>query len=108
MVRERVIVRIEDTGQAARVEESVATGYCDTIRDNLTHWIAVEEDILDSYSHPALELQAQAGKSLAEMADESRKTIATLHGLLKSFESLQAQRTTRVKLLNELSDKSKI
>jgi hypothetical protein len=47
--KERVIIDFKNLGDAAKVEETVKTGYCDTIEDNLNTWAAVEEDMIESY-----------------------------------------------------------
>ena len=102
MTRERVIVDIEGLEEAAKVEETVNTGYCDTIRDNLAHWIAVEEDIVDSYARLAENLGSKSGKSLGNLIADSKDTLSTLRELLNSFESLSQRRTSRIQAIRDL------
>jgi hypothetical protein len=102
LTRERVIIDIEDLEQAAKVEETVNTGYCDTIRDNLAHWIAVEEDIVDSYSRLVGRAGNKYGKSLENLIADSKDTLCTLRELLDSFESLSQRRTSRIQAIRNL------
>ena len=102
MTRERVIIDIEGLEQAAKVEETVNTGYCDTIRDNLAHWIAVEEDIVDSYARLAENVGSESGKSLKNLIADSKDTLSTLRELLNSFDSLGRRRTSRIQAIRDL------
>lgn len=101
MTRDRVITDIEGLEEAAKVEEAVNTGYCDTIKDNLTHWIAVEEDIVDSYSRMAKAGDNHA-KPLEGLIADSKDTLTTLKGLMNSFESLSKRRAKRIKAIRDL------
>ena len=102
MTRERVIIDIEGLEQAAKVEETVNTGYCDTIKDNLAHWIAVEEDIVDSYASLAAKAGGKSGQGLQSLIADSKDTLSTLRDLLNSFESLSQRRTSRIKAIRDL------
>ena len=102
MTRERVIIDIEGLEQAAKVEETVNTGYCDTIKDNLAHWIAVEEDIVDSYARLAAKAGGKSGQGLQSLIADSKDTLSTLRDLLNSFDSLSQRRTSRIKAIRDL------
>ena len=103
MKRDRIIRDIEGLEQATKVEETVNTGYCDTIKDNLAHWIAVEEDIVDSYSRMAAEAGDRYGKRLEGLVADSKETLSTLKGLMDSFESLSQRRASRIQAIRELA-----
>ncbi len=102
LTRERVIVDIEEFEQAAKVEEMVNTGYCDTIKDNLVHWIAVEEDIVDSYARLAGKAGDKTGKGLENLVTDSKETLFMLRELLNSFESLSQRRASRIRAIRDL------
>lgn len=48
--RDRVIKDIESLDQAIKAEKDVESGYHGTIDENISYWIAVEEDIVESYT----------------------------------------------------------
>jgi len=102
LTRERIIVDIEGLEQAAKVEETVKSGYCDTIQDDLTYWIAAEEDIVDSYTRLAGSGAPESVKSLQDLIADSKDTVSELRELLKSFESLGRRRTSRISRIREL------
>ncbi len=107
MSRERVIVEIENLEQAFKVEQTIKTGYCDTIVDNLTQWIAVEEDLANSYRDLAVKSQPQELKgALSGLEEESRQNIALLHSLLRSTEEFGEARIRREKMLEHLMKSS--
>jgi ABC-type transporter Mla subunit MlaD len=101
--RERVIIDIKTLDDAAKVEETVKTGYCDTIKDNLNVWIAVEEDIIDSYGSLSKKVGPKSDRALQEFATESKETLNKLRELLKSFEALGQQRENRVQKIRDLN-----
>jgi bacterioferritin (cytochrome b1) len=100
--RERVIVEIENLGQAAKIEDTVKTGYCDTIKDNLVHWIAVEEDIIDSYQRMSEKVDPTIASRMKDFVRESEGNIATLRETLKSFEILGQQKMSRALMLRDM------
>lgn len=93
---------IEGLEQAAKVEETVKTGYCDTIEDNLTYWIASEEDIMDSYSRLAEKADTGLANTLEDLIMDSKSTVSDLRVLLKSFEALGRRRASRIAKIREL------
>jgi hypothetical protein len=105
MARERVIVEIHTLDQAARVEDTVRTGYIDVIKDNLVHWIAVEEDLADSYGRLA---QKHNNRGVVEglkgMSEECRANLGTLRAYLTKFEELGQARARRGQLLSDMED----
>ena len=104
--KERVIIDFKNLEDASKVEETVKTGYCDVIMDNLTTWAAVEEDIIDSYTGLANKADSRSGPALKELAEESRRTLRNLKELRESIQALSAQRTRRIQKLRELMSSS--
>lgn len=98
--RERLIVDVVDLRQAAKVEETISTGYCDVIAENLGNWIAVEEDLIDSYGRFPKEIQAKEG--FQALVAESGKNVSTLKELLRAVEGFRAQRVERISSLRAM------
>ena len=102
MTRERVIKDIRNLEDAAKIEETVKTGYCDTITENIEYWIAVEEDIVDSYTRLSKETGPGAAPQIKDLANESVETLDALRRLQKSFETLGQERLTRMQTIKKL------
>jgi hypothetical protein len=103
MGKERLIAELRNAEEAKRVEESVKTGYLETLIDNLTNWIGVEDDLADSYEGLASKAQTPAARAAYKrLCDESRKNIEQLTGLQSWFEGLDNARVQRLKLLASL------
>jgi len=60
--RERVIVEFEGAKEAKKVEETVKTGYVETAIESLIQWMAVEDDLADSYEELAKSASAAASQ----------------------------------------------
>ena len=104
MARERVIKEIGSLEDAAKVEETVKTGYCDDIADNIGLWIAVEEDIADSYRRLSRKLDPRVARKLDELSKNSGETLETLRKLQKSLEALTEERSRRIHTLREMKE----
>jgi len=105
MTRTRLLKEINSTEDARKVEETVKTGYAETTIENLTHWLAAEEDLVDSYGHLADSTDdAKKKTAFRKLQAESKANIARLAELLKSLEELDRARTERIGLLGGLSD----
>lgn len=102
--RERVIVEIENLDQALRVEETIKTGYCDPVAENLLSWIAAEEDLADSYEKLAEKSkdQKESRETLLLLREESKKTIKMILNLLDSTEELGAISDRRRETIQKL------
>jgi len=104
MGRERVLVEIENPDQALKLEETVRTGYCDPIAENLVAWIAVEEDLVSSYEKLSKKYpQPEIENAMKELGEESKNNIIVLHEILKSIEQLGQARDQRRHLLEKLA-----
>jgi hypothetical protein len=103
MPRSRVIVEFSSTGDAKKVEETVKTGYAETSIENLVQWIAVEEDLVDSYGKLAESAKDTASRdAFRKLREESSDNIKELSGILKSLEGLDRARINRIELLGGL------
>jgi ferritin-like metal-binding protein YciE len=106
MSRERIIVEIEGIDQALKVEETIRTGYCDPIAENLLAWMAAEEDISDSYESLASKSSdAETKQVLASLSSESKSNIKSLQQLLDTVEEFRAARDRRCAILEGLAQK---
>ncbi len=104
MSRERVIVEIRSVDQAIKVEETIRTGYCDPIAESLLAWIAVEEDLCDSYELlSAKNSNEESKETLDSLMRESRGNINSLQALLDIVEEFGAARDRRQAMLEKLS-----
>jgi ferritin-like metal-binding protein YciE len=108
MSRERIIVEIETLEQAEKVEETIKTGYCEPIAENLLAWIAAEEDIIDSYNKLSLKFadRAELKGAMEKLAEESKNNVVYLQRILDSIEELGAQRDRRLNVIQELLPKA--
>jgi hypothetical protein len=103
MSRERVIVDIETLEQALKVEQTIRTGYTNPMAENIVQWIAVEEDLANSYHKIAARSDSrQLMEALRELEEESRHNITLLQPVLESLERFAEERIRREKLIEHL------
>ncbi len=104
MNRERVIVDFDTFEQALKLEETVKSGYCDPIIENLLAWIAVEEDLSSSYEKLAKKFVDEKTKKVTEsLSQESAKNALSLHEIVKSVENYSEAREKRKEIIRELN-----
>jgi rubrerythrin len=103
MKRERVIVEFEGAKEAKKVEESVKTGYVETAIESLIQWMAVEDDLADSYEELAKSAKDPASqKVFRQLHEESKSVSSKLTGIVRSMEALDAEQVHRIELLGGL------
>jgi hypothetical protein len=103
MNRERVIVEIHNLGQALKVEDTIKTGYCDPIAENLLAWMAVEEDLASSYEGiSAASADRDSKEAMNLLAAESINNVKLLQNLLDTVEEFGAARERRKKTIEGL------
>ena len=74
----RIIKDIESIDQAIKAEENVEGGYHKTIDEYLTYWMAVEEDVVESYTRLAETMQnTNVRKTLGQLIEDSKMVIAS-------------------------------
>lgn len=102
--RERVIADIETVDQAAKAEKDVETGYHGAIDENITYWLAVEEDIIESYTKLMKNTDNKKIKNtLAKIIEDSKNHIRMLTSIKKSFNKIASDEQRHAKLLEGLS-----
>ena len=104
--RERIIKDIETVDQAIKAEKDVESGYHGVIEENLSYWLAVEEDIVDSYMKLAKKTRSKTIKStLNKIIKDSKRHILMLTSIRKSFSKIMADEQRHAAMLQELADK---
>lgn len=102
--RERIIRDIVTVDQAIKAEKDVESGYHGVIEENLTYWLAVEEDIIESYTKLAKQTNNKKIKTtLTNIIEDSKKHIRMLTSIRKSFTKIINDEQRHAKLLEELS-----
>lgn len=107
MERTRIIADIKTMEQAERVEESIKSGYVETIIENLVNWIAVEEDLSESYEKFANSLPTSEERETAnKISVLSSSDTDVLKKRLEEFEGLESEHRKRIQLVKKLVKRS--
>jgi hypothetical protein len=105
--RARIIVDIETMEQAERVEESIRTGYVESIMENLVNWIAVEEDLSESYEKFSKSLPSSEERETAnKIYVLSSSDADVLRKKLEEFEGLESEHKKRIQLVKRLAKRA--
>jgi bacterioferritin (cytochrome b1) len=103
-LKERIIHGIGNLSQAVKVESDVFSGYQRIVEENISYWLAAEEDMVDSYKRMLQQTSDEKTKStLAEIIEDSRKHIEALESIRESFRKILADAQRHVGMLQELS-----
>jgi rubrerythrin len=103
--RERIIKNIETVEQAVKAEKDVELGYHGVIEENISYWLAVEEDIVDSYTKLMKQTDSRKIKTtLTKIIEDSKNHIRILTSIKKSFNKIMTDEQRHAKLLQELAD----
>jgi rubrerythrin len=104
--RERIIKDIETVDQAVKAEKDVESGYHGVIEENISYWLAVEQDIIDSYAKLANQSEDKKVKStLTKIIEDSKNHIRMLTSIRKTFDKIMEDEERHAKLLQELADR---
>ena len=104
--RERIIKDVETLDQAVKAEKDVEAGYHGVIEENISYWLAVEEDIVESYTKLAKTSNNRKIKTtLTKIIEDSKNHIRTLTAIRKSFNKIMADEQRHAAMLQELADK---
>ena len=106
---ERIVPEIDSIDQAIKVEKDVLAGYQQIVDENIANWIAVEEDIIDSYTKMA----SQSGTvnlraTLNSLVEDSKEQIEVLRSIRENFRKIAADEVRHGKILEELIDTKSI
>ncbi|HKM51006.1 MAG TPA: hypothetical protein VJZ75_07485 [Candidatus Bathyarchaeia archaeon] len=101
--RERIINDIETVDQAIKAEKDVEIGYHGVVDENITYWLAVEEDIIESYNKLLKETDSKKIKTvLARIISDSENHVRILTSIKKSFDKVMRDEQHHAELLESL------
>src|SRR5208282_831327 len=87
--RERIINDIETVDQAVKAEKDVEIGYHGVVDENITYWLAVEEDIIESYNKLLKHTDNKKIKTVLErIIGDSENHVRILTSIKKSFNKI--------------------
>jgi len=93
--------------QGIKVELDVESGYHKVLDEHITYWIAVEEDVVDSYTR--LLEQASEGEvksQLAQIVEGTKNHIRSLESIKQSLSTIMSDTQQFAKLLQNLNKQS--
>jgi len=103
--RERIIKDIETVEQAVKAEKDVESGYHGIIDESIAYWLAVEEDIIESYTKLMKQTTNRKIKTtLTNIINDSKNHIRMLSSIKKAFAKIMADEKRHAKLLESLTD----
>ena len=103
--RERIIKDVETLDEAVKAEKDVESGYHGVIDENISYWLAVEEDIVESYTKLAKKSKNRKVKTtLNRIIDDSKNHIRMLTSIRKAFNKIMADEHRHAALLQELAE----
>lgn len=104
--RERIIRDIDTMDQAVKAEKDVESGYHGIIDENLSYWLAVEQDIIDSYTKLLKQSEDKKVKStLTQIIGDSKNHIRMLSSIRKTFDKIMEDEQRHATLLQALADR---
>ena len=103
--RERIIKDIETVDQAIKAEKDVEIGYHGVIDENIAYWLAVEEDIVESYTKLLKQSDNKRIKTtLTRIIEDSKNHIRILTSIKKSFTKIMSDEQRHAALLESLRE----
>jgi rubrerythrin len=91
--------------QAIKAEKDVESGYHGVIEENLDYWLAVEEDIVASYTKLVKQTDNKKLKTaLTNIIEDSRNHFRILTSIRKSFTKIMSDEQRHAKMLEELRE----
>ena len=103
--RERIIKDIETVDQAVKAEKDVESGYHGVIDENIAYWLAVEEDIVESYTKLVRGTDNKKIKAtLTRIIEDSKNHIRILTSIKKSFTKIMNDEQRHAELLESLRE----
>lgn len=103
MARTRVIKDIENLDQAIKAEQDVESGYHSVIDENLSYWMAVEEDVIDSYTRLiAASDSSEVRKTLERIVNDSEKHRRILEQVSTLLREIVTDEEKHAKMLTNL------
>ena len=107
MSRPRVIKQIETFDDAVKAEHDVESGYDRVIDEHITFWIAVEEDIVDSYSKLIAKTENPKIRSiLSYIVADSRRHAKMLRSVAETFRKIMLDEEKHARLIQQLAEEA--
>jgi rubrerythrin len=101
--RQRIIKDIETVDQAVKAEKDVEAGYHGVIEENISYWLAVEEDIVESYTKLLQQTNNEKIKStLTQIVEDSRNHVRMLTTIKQTFNKIMTDEQKHARLLEGL------
>lgn len=103
--RERIIKDIQTVDQAIKAEKDVEIGYHGVIDENIAYWLAVEEDIIESYAKLLKQTDNKKIKTtLTRIIGDSENHVRILTSIKKSFTKIMNDEQRHAQLLESLRE----
>jgi hypothetical protein len=107
MTKKRIIKDIETFDDAIKAEKYVEAGYDQVIEGYLAYWIAVEGDMIDSYTKLAKKSRSETVRStLNRIIKDSKRHALMLTSMQKSFNTILGDERVHVAMLRKLARKT--
>ena len=107
MSRPRVIKQIETFDDAVKAERDVESGYDRVIDEHITYWIAVEEDIVDSYSKLIAQTEdPKIRATLGQIVADSRRHADMLRSVAETFRKIMLDEEKHATLIRQLAEEA--
>jgi rubrerythrin len=105
--RPRVIKQIETFDDAVKAEHDVESGYDRVIDEHITYWIAVEEDIVDSYSKLIAKTENPKIRTiLSDIVADSRRHAEMLRSVAETFRKIMLDEEKHARLIQQLAEEA--
>jgi len=105
--RPRVIKQIETFDDAVKAERDVESGYDRVIDEHITYWIAVEEDIVDSYSKLMANTEyPKIRTTLRNIVADSRRHAEMLRSVAETFRKIMLDEEKHARLIQQLAEEA--
>lgn len=96
----RIIKDIETLDQAIKAEQHVESGFHSVIDENISYWMAVEEDVVESYTKLSQTIQNQGVKqTLEQIIEDSKKHRKMLERVSQMLDEIITDEEKHVKML---------
>jgi bacterioferritin (cytochrome b1) len=104
-LQERIVTCIDSLPQAIRVQRDVIAGYHKILEDNLSYWLAVEEDIVNSYTSLMKKAENEkVSNALSSIINDTKDHIEALESTRESLRKILADNARHTKVLEELQE----
>ena len=86
------------------MELDVESGFYKILNDHITYWIAVEEDVVDSYTSLLERSEGEVKTNLAQIVEGTKNHIRSLESIKQSLSDIVSDTQQFAKLLQNLQN----